>query len=87
MNVVNFPAEEPVAQKGVSVSFPALVGGQRINCAVSSEALCDQLGAEYHDIKSAFLRHRHRINMIVTKLIHDGRFEADGTILVRKEDI
>lgn len=87
MTTVSFPPNEPVVQRGVSVMFSAEVDGQQIECSITSEALCDRFGGNYHDPRSAFLRNREKIERIATKLINQNRFEPDGAILIKTQDI
>ncbi len=87
MTAVSFPHGEPSVQRGVSVTFSAEADGQRIQCAITSEALCDRFGGNYHDPRPAFLRNRQSIEKIAAKLINEGRFEPDGTILIKTQDV
>lgn len=87
MTAVSFPRGEPLVQRGVSVIFSAEADGQHIKCATTSEALCDRFEGNYHDLRPAFLRNRQTIENIAAKLITEGRFEPDGTILIKTQDI
>jgi hypothetical protein len=87
MTTVSFPPNEPVVQRGVFVMFPAKVDGQQIKCSITSEALCDRFGGNYYDPRSAFLLNHENIKRIATKLINQSRFESDGAILIKTQDI
>src|SRR5262249_19972142 len=82
MTAVSFPGGEPLVRRGVSVIFSAEADGNHIKCAITSEALCDRFGGNHHDPRSAFLRNHQTIEKIAAKLITEGRFEPDGTILI-----
>jgi hypothetical protein len=87
MTTVNFTPTEPSVQRGVSVIFFAEADGHDIKCAITSEALRDRFGGNYHDPRSAFLRNRETIERIATNLINESRFEPDGSILIKTQDI
>jgi hypothetical protein len=60
-----------------------------ITCAISSDALRDRFGAtsgEQGDLIAAFRRNRQAIEKTAEELIKAGRYEADGSILIRRED-
>lgn len=69
------------------VWFRAIVDEKCIDCGISIEALADHFGAFHDDPLPAFRTHRARIWEIATKLIDQRRFEDDGTILIRKNDL
>ncbi len=69
------------------VWFTALVDSKRIDCGISIEALGDHFGAYYDDPLPAFRANRERIEAVATALIRQGRFENDGTLLIRSVDL
>jgi hypothetical protein len=87
------PREGPQIQHRVAltmdrvVSFAAVVDGRDVRCAISFEALMDHFGADFKDPRPAFIANRRRIEQLTAKLITQGRFESDGTILIRNQDI
>ena len=61
-----------------------------IGCRISSEALQDRLEAarkSESDLIAAFRQNRPRIERIAESLIKAARYETDGSILIRKEDV
>jgi hypothetical protein len=68
------------------VTFPAQVNGTRVRCAISREALEDHLGANNIEPLNAFRTNRQRIEAKAEQLIGRGRFERDGSILIRTAD-
>jgi Protein of unknown function (DUF1488) len=60
------------------VWFTAAVGGKRIDCGISIEALGNHFGAYYNNPLPAFRTHRARIQDAAAKLIMQRRFEDDG---------
>ena len=69
------------------VWFTALVDGRRVDCGISIEALRDHFGAYYDDPLPIFRTNRGRIEAVATRLITQGRFENDGTLLIRSADL
>jgi hypothetical protein len=69
------------------VWFSAIVDDKSIDCGISIDALADHFGAYYDDPLPAFRRNRERIRAAAAKLIHERRFEDDGTILIRGADL
>jgi hypothetical protein len=68
------------------VEFGALAGQQRIRCAISLEALCDNFDGDDKEPLKCFEENRARIQSIAAKLIAQKRFERDGRILIRSSD-
>lgn len=61
-----------------------------IRCRVPSEILRDFFGAnsaEQMVLKSKFSHHRIEIEKIMTRLIQAKRFESDGSVVVKQQDI
>jgi hypothetical protein len=69
------------------VWFSAIVDEKCIDCGISMEALAEHFGAFFDDPLPAFRTHRARIWEIATKLIHQRRFEDDGTVVIRNTDL
>jgi hypothetical protein len=69
------------------VWFTAIIDEKTIDCGVSIEALADHFGAYFDDPLPAFKNHRERIYAAATKLIEQRRFEDDGTVIVRSDDL
>ena len=60
-----------------------------VRCCVPSEVLRDYLGAsctEQHKLTVSFRNLRHEIEKIAECLIQTGRYESDGTIIIRRQD-
>lgn len=68
------------------VAFPAEQDGARIACAISWEALQDNYGCGTGDPVVCFQANRGAIQVKVSELIARGRFEGDGSILIRTAD-
>jgi len=62
---ISFPAEVPeYCGRDLVLAFPALVDGERVQCAITAEALADHFGAQSlreADVLAAFERHRRAI--------------------------
>ena len=84
---VEFSHDETHDNSRTTIFFLAVVDGRQIHCVISNETLRDHLGADYYDPVSAFKANRQRIEQLTIQLIRHGRFESDGTILVRSQDI
>ena len=87
MAEVTFPPHEIPDKSRRVILFPAVSDGRQIDCAISYEALRDHFGADYYDPVPAFTMNRQRIEQYVTQLIMHSRFENDGTILVKTQDL
>jgi len=81
-----FPAVEAWDGNRDLVSFPADVNGNRIRCAISWEALQDNFGGNNVAPLDCFKANRPRIEATAAGLIQKGRFEADGSILIRSQN-
>ena len=63
---------------------------RRIRCAVTGPALEDRVRAHGLDaagLERAFQEHRQAIERKASDKIRAGRFQADGTILIRTRDL
>ena len=70
---ISFP-QEPAEYCGrdLVLAFPALVDGERVQCAITAEALEDHFGAaslREEDMMSAFERHRRKIERAARELL------------------
>ncbi|WP_374404660.1 DUF1488 domain-containing protein [Niveibacterium sp.] len=68
------------------VSFPAAVDERQIRCLISWEALQDNFGGNGVQPLDCFCLNRNRIEEKAERFIAQGRFEADGSILIRSQD-
>jgi Protein of unknown function (DUF1488) len=69
-----------------TMKFYARHGRRRIRCAVTGPALEDRVRAHGLDaagLERAFREHRQDIERKASDKIRTGRFQADGTILIR----
>lgn len=83
---ITFPEIETVDGGRMIVSFPADQNKKRIKCAISSEALQDNFGGNNVPSLDCFRANRNRIEEKAARLIEKGRFELDGSILIRSQD-
>lgn len=81
-----FPANEVWDGSRYVVAFPADVDGNRINCAISLEALQDNFGGNQAVPLDCFRANRRAIEAKAERLIRHGRFEINGSILIRSQD-
>jgi len=93
-NEVGMPIEfEPDFRWDIStqtMKFYARHGRRRIQCAVTGPALEDRVRAHGLDaagLERAFWEHRQDIERKASDKIRTGRFQADGTILIRTRDL
>jgi hypothetical protein len=68
------------------VMFTAFHDHRIIPCAVTLRTLCERFGADPRIPIANFERQRYLIERLVEELIHEGRFEADGSILICSPD-
>ena len=83
---VTFPSVEAWDGSRDVASFPADKDGTRIRCAISVEALQDSYGGGIGDPLICFRSNRPAIEAKAERLILQGRFEPDGSILIRSQD-
>ena len=83
---LTFPAGERWNGYREVAEYSAVLGDRRIHCAISLEALCDNFDADPEEPLPSFHNSRAKIEAITAKLVDRGRFEADGSILVRTAD-
>ena len=83
---IRFPAIEVMNTNLDSVSFPADIDGKRTRCAISLEALQDNFGGNDMDPVECLRANRAAIESKAASLIRRGRFEKDGSILIRSGD-
>jgi len=86
MGNISFPHDEAEDRNGPVVLFSAVDDGRAIECVISFEAL-HTLGADYYFLLPTFIAHRGYIEQVAKKLIMNGRFEADGRILIKSQDM
>ncbi|WP_085953616.1 DUF1488 family protein [Paraburkholderia xenovorans] len=72
---IHFPEERPeYCARDLVVAFPAEVDGERVQCAITAEALEDHFGAaslREDDLISAFNSNRHPIEHAARQLLHE----------------
>lgn len=83
---INFLAGETWNGNREIVSFLADVDGKRIQCAISWEALQDNFGGDGMEPIKCFRANRPAIEAKAERLIKRGRFEEDGSVLIRSQD-
>lgn len=70
-----FPKEVPeYSGRELTLAFPALVDGERVQCIITAEALEDHFGAESsrpEDMLGAFAAHRARIEAAARRLLSE----------------
>jgi Protein of unknown function (DUF1488) len=70
---ITFPKEAPeYSGRELTLVFPALVDGERVQCTITAEALEDHFGAassRLEDMVGAFDAHRGRIEAAVRRLL------------------
>ena len=75
-----FPNETPeYSGRELTLAFPALVDGQRVECTITAEALEDHFGAastRLEDMVGAFDMHRSRIEEATRRLLSETRAQC-----------
>jgi len=84
---VTFPSTEEENNSLELIIFPANQEGKAIECAITYTALRQYFDADYSDPLFAFMSGRKDIEDIASRLIAEGRFEEDGLILIKPEDM
>ncbi|HTH59078.1 MAG TPA: DUF1488 domain-containing protein [Paraburkholderia sp.] len=75
-----FPNEAPeYSGRDLTLAFPVMVDGERVECTITAEALEDHFGAASHraeDMLYAFDHHRERIEAVARRLLSDTRAQC-----------
>jgi transcriptional regulator with XRE-family HTH domain len=74
------------AVRGVAI-FDGRDGDRTMRCGISREALEDHFGGEDKNPVKVVRMHRERIEHEARRKYLSGRVEADGSVLVRTEDL
>lgn len=83
---ISFPPAETWNGNRDVVLFPANVNGKTVQCAISWEALQDNYGGNGVPPLDCFRANRKAIEAKAERLIQKGRFEPDGSLLIRSQD-
>ncbi len=83
---IDFKDVEAIDPSTMAVSFPATVDGLQIRCVISTEALQDHFNAMFDNQLNVFKSNRYSIECKAREIIESGRYEADGSILIRSSD-
>lgn len=83
---ISFPQKEAWDGSRDVMSFPAEVDGKQVRCAISWEALQDNFGGNGVPPLECFKANRGRIQAKAERLIRAGRFESDGSIVIRSQE-
>jgi hypothetical protein len=65
--------------RDLTLAFPVMVDGERVECTITAEALEDHFGAASHraeDMLDAFDHHRDRIEAVARRLLFDTRAQC-----------
>jgi hypothetical protein len=77
---INFPNEAPeYSGRELTLAFPALVDGERVQCSITAEAMEDHFGAasyRFEDMIGAFDTHRERIEAATRRLLSETRAQC-----------
>ena len=83
---IKFPNIEAMDEHRMVVLYPAEQDNKCINCAISTQALEDNFNGNNVPALDCFRRNRGFIELKTARLIENGRFEPDGSILIRSRD-
>ncbi len=84
---VTFPLLECWSPVNDNATFAADVNGRRVLCRVEPSALQADRPVKADICMKALARHRSTMQATARKLIEEERFQADGSILIRKSDL
>lgn len=77
---ITFPKELPeYSGRDLTLAFPVMVDGERVECTITAEALEDHFGAaspRAEDMLDAFDHHRDRIEAVARRLLSDTRAQC-----------
>ena len=84
---IEFPPHERGDERRHVILFPALIEQRQVECAISYQTLWLYFDADYNNPLPAFMVHRQRIEQLAAQCIRNARFESDGTLMLRSQDI
>ena len=87
MAEIEFPPQERGDARRHAIVFPARIEEGQVECAISYHALWLYFGADYDNPRPTFIAHRKRIEQLAAQCISHARFESDGTVMIRLQDI
>ncbi len=70
-----------------SIVFRGQDGNKEVRCLISREALEDHFQSKSSNILTVFLEHRSKIEQEARRKYLENRLEADGSIMIRTEDL
>jgi len=75
-----FPNEAPeYSGPDLTLAFPVMVDGERVECTITAAALEDHFGAaspRAEDMIDAFDHHRERIEAVARRMLHETRAQC-----------
>jgi hypothetical protein len=75
-----FPNEAPeYSGRELTLAFPAVIDGERVQCTITAEALEDHYGAaspRFEDMLGAFDAHRPRIEAATRRLLSETKAQC-----------
>ena len=82
-----FPRLESWNSTTKMATIAATVDKKRVLCRISLDILKDNFGASEEDPMHSVDEYRTNIQEVAMKLIENGSYEKDGSILIRKCDL
>jgi hypothetical protein len=77
---IMFPNEVPeYSGRELTLAFPAMIDGERVECTITAAALEDHFGAaspRAEDMLDAFDHHRDRIEAVARRLLSETRAQC-----------
>jgi hypothetical protein len=74
-------------QQGTTVHFDIIMDGLMIPCGITMQALERMYGMDRFDPMSTLQTHGLLIERLVERIVDNKRFEPDGSVLIRVEDL
>jgi transcriptional regulator with XRE-family HTH domain len=85
---LNFTSDEAVyIPDRMVVIFWAEDGSRKIKCEISKEALCDHYNGDNRNLLEVFKENRFSIEHEIRRKYLANKFEKDGSILIKSEDL
>ncbi|CAM2150409.1 DUF1488 domain-containing protein [Paraburkholderia tropica] len=77
---IQFPNESPeYSGRALTLAFPAMIDGERVECTITAAALEDHYGAastRAEDMLDAFDHHRENIEAVARRLLSETRAQC-----------
>ena len=74
-------------QLGTTIRFDIIMDGLKIPCGITMQAIEKLIGADRKDPVDTLQTHGMFLEELASRIVDSKRFEPDGSVLIRPEDL